>query len=171
MGQQRKRERVDQATGEVIQDDLLDFPEVPMFETSEQALRTIRNQQDRVDRLEATAAEAKLEAKEAALTLENEQSKLRQMLRALRQLKMFQLLLVAVGLVALLLGCAPAGAQGQIPGGTLTGWDDDYNMGDRFDVELVEAGVGVVIDTRTGRGWLIVGSTQSWQAIEPLGQL
>jgi len=70
-----------------------------------------------------------------------------------------------------------------LPGCTEPFSDDPFGLPDptpiedrpmlhlRFYVEAIEPGVSIVVDRKTERGWMIVGSSASWQAIEPLGQL
>jgi hypothetical protein len=78
--------------------------------------------------------------------------------------------------LALLVGsclpsCSPVAAQPQAPLGAPQGWDDLKTRAMDFEVQPIEPGVALLVDTRTGRGWILAGSPQSWQAIEPVGGL
>jgi hypothetical protein len=142
----------------------------PPWETPQEALRAIRDQRIKCDRLQHDHESTKLQAKELAAKLEDEESSLRLMLRSLGQLKLFRLLLVlGLGLVAW--SCAPVAAQAPIGPGAPGGWEDLPRRVDDFHVLTIEPGVGLLIDNKTGRGWILAGSPQSWQAIEPVGSL
>lgn len=67
--------------------------------------------------------------------------------------------------------CSPVSAQGGPFGGAPGGWDDLVNRANDFRVLSIEPGVALLVDERTQRAWILAGSSQSWQAIEPVGGL
>jgi hypothetical protein len=181
----KKASVVDEATGELLgqvsvspeQRDgspLLFMPpsEEPAWETAEEAMRAVRDQRLRCDRLEAQRDTAKAEAKSAATMLEDEESRLRWMQRKLGQMKLFRGLLLLVGLLLALSSCGVSLLdQDPLGSGAPGGWEDLPRRVDDFHVLIIEPGVGLLIDRKTNRGWILAGSTQSWQAVEPIGGL
>lgn len=176
----KKAAVVDEDTGEVLgstevsdQADVL-FEEGYKWETPEAAIKAVSAQRKRCDRLESEQQEAKLHAKNIGNELESEESKLRLMLRSLQQLRLFKAVLLAFTALALGLAgaCVPVAAAvpPQVHGSTI-GWEDLIGRQDDFAVFPIEPGVALLVDARTGRGWILAGSPQAWQAIEPVGDL
>lgn len=177
MAKRKMTATVDDETGELDLDQtgtqtmLVDGTEPPPWQTPQQALRAIRDQQTKVDRLEQDHVSAKAEAKNAAAMVEEETSRLRQMLRLVNQMRLFLFFLFIWGASALP-GCAlVAAAQDPIGPGAPGGWEDLRPREDDFEVLPIESGLAILWDKRTDRGWILAGSAASWQAIEPIGGL
>lgn len=173
----RKGTVVDEVTGEVLGEtevaadgQATAFEEGYTWRTPQEAIQAVSKQRRRCDNLESKVKAAKDEAKELGAELDKEESVLRLMLRSLQQLKLFALLLCAGLLVGLVSSCGHATAAPQL-GGAPGGWDDLLGRQDDFEVRPIEPGVALLIDKRTGNGWILAGNSQSWQAIEPVGGL
>lgn len=84
----------------------------------------------------------------------------------------FPMLAALVLLVPIVPSCGPVSAfpPQEVPGAP-QGWDDLKGRAMDFEVSPIEPGVGLLIDSRTGRAWILVGNPHSWQAITDIGGL
>lgn len=181
----RKATVVDEDTGEILGtaevqsggpadgDGSIPFPEEPLFKSSEEAVKAIARQSRKCDKLEESWTSAKAEQADAKAELEKETDRLRAMTRSLSQMRLLPGLLLALLLPVLLAlsGCGGQASAAPQVGGAPGGWDDLIGRQDDFEVRQIEPGVALLIDRRTLRGWILAGSSQSWQAIEPIGGL
>lgn len=149
----------------------LAFPEKPLFETPEEAIRAIVKQRAKLDKAEKIHADAKGEVKAANEEVEKEASTLTMMQRALNQMKLFRALIL-IALMLFVPACGDLQEQGAV-GGSVGGWDDSVSIADDFEVLDVEPGVAILFNKRTQKAWILAGSTahqhvQSWNAITPI---
>lgn len=189
-----KREKVDTGTGEITEDldpeakeqggkpRQLEMPDEPLWDTPEEAAKAIARESKKLDRLERETSAAQATLKEAKAAEEEQTTKVMDMVRALQNPRLFKdaaragaLLLVALFAGLFLHGCGEASAQPQIPVET---WDDLDTLPRRFELHHVDDGIGIVVDTNTGQGWMVVGCTDCggagapvWNAVSFLGNL